>query len=165
MYSATCPKCGTTLYSSVRGQAWLACQTCKYFGLLLTTPLPTTMAQSQATAQLPAPSAPQPPASPSSAPEESRLGALQPHMRLYGEEIAAQLAALAPHDYRLSLTQVWDRMQQATDALFHSLGERRMGEYPPDLESVSRALGRVGAWHVIALQAAGRLHEPHTSQD
>jgi hypothetical protein len=165
MYSATCPKCGTTLYSTVRGQAWMACQTCKYFGLLLTTPLPTSMAQTQPPAQLAAPSAPPPPASPISGPAESLLGTLQPYARLYGEEIATQLATLTSRDYHLSLTQVWDRMQQATDALFHSLGERRMGDYPPDIESVSRALGRVGAWHVIALQAAGRLHEPRTGQD
>ncbi|HEU0025764.1 MAG TPA: hypothetical protein VFQ25_01495 [Ktedonobacterales bacterium] len=162
MYSATCPRCGTTLYSTVRGQAWLACQTCKYFGLLLTTPLPTSTALSQAPAHTSAPTATP---SPTTTLAESLLGALQQNAQLYGEEIAAQLATFTPHDYRLSLTQVWDRMQQATDTLFRSLGERRMGDYPPDIESVSRALGQIGAWHVIALQVAGRLHEPGERHD
>jgi hypothetical protein len=88
------------------------------------------------------------------------LSALQQHARRYGEEIAAELATFTPHDYRMSLTQVWDRMQQATDALFRSLGERRMGDYPPDIESVSQALAQIGAWQIIALQVAGRLNEP-----
>ncbi len=84
---------------------------------------------------------------------------LQQNARLYSEAVAAGLAAFAPHEYQLPLAQVWDRMQQATETLFRSLGERRMGDYPPDLESVSRALGQLGAWHVVVLQAAGRLHE------
>ena len=156
MYSATCPKCGTTLYSPVLGQAWLACQTCQYFGMLLATPL----SASKATSQIPTHvAAPSPSPSSTLAPADSLLRALQQNARLYGEEIAAELATFAPHEYRLPLSQVWDRMQQAIDALFRSLGERRMGEYAPDIESVSRALGEIGAWHVIALQVAERLHE------
>jgi uncharacterized Zn finger protein (UPF0148 family) len=159
MYSATCPKCGTVLYSTVHGQAWMRCQACQFFGLLLTTPMPTVKAQ-PAQPQVPALAAAPAPTPSSTLPEvETPLAELQRTARLYGEEIADQLATLAPHEYRLSLTQAWDRMQQATDALFRSLGGRRMGDYPPDLESVSQALGLLGAWHVIALQAAGRLHE------
>lgn len=155
MYSATCPSCGSTLYSPVPGQAWLACQTCLYFGMLLTTPVTTPQAQvpAHAAASSLAPS-------PTPDVENSPLSALQRHARRYGEEVAAELATLTPHDYWLSLAQAWDRMQQATDALFRSLGERRMGDYPPNIESVSQALAQVGAWQIIALQAAGRLHEP-----
>lgn len=134
----------------------MACQTCQYFGLLLTTPLPAAKAPPQVPALVAASS---PTSSPAPAPAESLPPALQQHARLYGEEIAAELATFAPHEYGLPLTQVWDRMQQAIDALFRSLGERRMGEYAPDIESVSRALGQIGAWHVIALQVAERLHE------
>lgn len=160
MYSATCPTCGTILYAPVLGQAWLACQTCQYFGLLLTTPLSTAKAPPQVPALVAASSpASSPTPSPTPALAESLPPALQQHARLYGEEIAAELATFAPHEYGLPLTQVWDRMQQAIDALFRSLGERRMGEYAPDIESVSRALGQIGAWHVIALQVAERLHE------
>lgn len=160
MYSATCPKCGTTLYSTVHGQAWLACQSCQYFGMLLTTPLPKAP-PAKAPSQAPAyAAAPAPTPSPVTAVADPLLWALQQQAQRYGEEIAAELAAYTARDYRMSLTQVWDRMQQATDALFRSLGERRMGDYPPDIESVSRALTQIGAWHVIALQAAQRLHEP-----
>ena len=157
MYSATCPRCGTTIYSSVLGQAWLACQTCQYFGMLLTTPLPVSHTQPPAPSQI---AAPTPAPSPTFAAADSPLSALQQHALRYGEEIADELATLAPHDSLLSLTQVWDRMQQATDTLFRSLGERRMGDYPPDTEHVSRALAQLGAWHVIALQVVGRLNEP-----
>ncbi len=161
MYSAMCPRCGTVLYSTVLGQAWLSCQNCQYFGMLLTTPLLASHIQPPAPAQMAAQIAAPTPA-PSLTPEaaDSPLSALQQHALRYGEEIAAELATLAPHDYLLSLTQVWDRMQQATDTLFRSLGERRMGDYPPDTEHVSRALAQIGAWHVIALQVAGRLNEP-----
>ncbi len=161
MYSAACPKCGTTLYSTVLGQAWLACQTCQYFGLLLTTSLPAAKAPPQAPAHVAALS---PTSSPTSSPAETPLWTLQQQARLYGEEIAAELATFSPHEYQLPLTLVWDRMQQAIDALFHSLGERRMGEYAPDVERVSRALGQIGAWHVIALQVAERLQEGGDSQ-
>ena len=167
MYSAKCPQCGAIIYSNVLGQAWLACQTCRYFGLLLTTPLPASQAQSQVPAQAHT-AAPSPTPSPTpslDSPAESLLAALPQDARLYGEQIAAQLATFTPHEYRLSLTQVWDHMQQATDTLFRSLGARRMGDYPPDIESVSHALGQIGAWHVIALQVAGRLHEPSKTQD
>ena len=159
MNSATCPRCGTTIYSTVLGQAWLACQTCQYFGMLLTTPMPSLPAPTQVMAHAATPT-PTPTLAPAPTAEESQLWALQQQALRYGEDIAAELGALATPDFRLPLTQVWDRMQQATDALFRSLGERRMGDYPPDMESVARALSRIGAWHVIALQAAGRLHEP-----
>jgi hypothetical protein len=123
--------------------------------MLLTTPV--TAPQAQVPAHVGASSL-----APSSAPDatDSPLSALQRHARRYGEEVAAELATLTPHDYWLSLAQIWDRMQQATDTLFRSLGERRMGDYPPNMESVSQALAQIGAWQVIALQAAGRLHEP-----
>ncbi len=162
MFSATCPKCGTILYSAVPGNVWLACQSCQYFGMLLTTPLPASQAPTPALALAPAPAPSPAPASASSpAPEaaESLPEALRQNARRYGEEIAAELATFTAREYGLSLTQVWDRMQEATDALFRSLGERRMGDYPPDIERVSRALGHLGAWHVIALQVAGRLHK------
>lgn len=163
MYSATCPRCGTTIYSTVLGQAWLACQTCQYFGMLVTTVQPTQAASqvlisapSQAPTQAALPS-PAPSSTPAAA--DSLLWTLQQHAQHSGAEVAVKLAALTPQDYQLPLTQVWDRMQQATEALYHSLGERRMGDYPPDIESVSRALTQIGAWHIIALHAARRLHE------
>lgn len=157
MYSATCPRCGTTIYASVLGQAWLACQSCQYFGMLLTTPLLASPSPSQLPVALAAPS---PAPSPTPEAAEAPLSTLQQLALRYGEKIAANLATFTPHDSRLSLTQVWDRMQQATDALFGALGERRMGDYPPDIESVTRALTQIGAWHIIALQVAGQLQEP-----
>jgi len=128
--------------------------------MLLTTPLPAAPT-AQAPAQAPTlVAAPTPASSPERAATDPLLWALQQQARRSGEAVAAELAAYTPRDQQLSLIQVWDRMQQATDALYRSLGERRMGDYPPDLESVSRALTQIGAWHVIALHAAQRLHEP-----
>ncbi|HEX8732302.1 MAG TPA: hypothetical protein VF725_09625 [Ktedonobacterales bacterium] len=155
MYSATCPMCGAIIYSTVAGRAWLACQTCLYFGMLLTAPAASASAP---TTPLAAVSAPAPMATPAA--EDARLGALQRHARRYSEDIAAELAALAPHDCQAPLTLVWDRIQHATEALYRSLGERRMGDYPPDVERVAQALARIGAWHLVALHAAGRLHDP-----
>lgn len=157
MYSATCPMCGAIIYSTVAGRAWLACKTCLYFGMLVAAP-----ASSASTPTTPLASVSVPAPAPAVAPpaEDTRLGALHQHAQRYSEDIATELAALAPHDRQASLALVWDRIQHATEALYRSLGERRMGDYPPDMERVAQALARIGAWHLVALHAAGRLHDP-----
>lgn len=95
---------------------------------------------------------------PSSTPATDLLHALQADARLYGEEVACEVARLTPHDCtQQSLSQVWDRIQDAMGALFEALGGRHMGDYAPDLEAVSRAMTLVGAWYIVALQIAGQM--------
>lgn len=171
-----CPRCtwyadAVDAQSQGRQGAWGECIYCGYTYATdpravlpaATTPTPTTV---------PVVTPPLTPAPSNDARDDARdrqamelLTAIKADARLYGAEIAAALVNLVPdarqEAVQMPLALAWERYQQAQAALFTCLGERHMGDYPPDMEMVTRALEQVGVWQILLLQVVGRMNDAH----
>ncbi|MDE3097638.1 MAG: hypothetical protein KGK07_16755 [Chloroflexota bacterium] len=185
LYSAVCPRCGQILWTSLTGNVFFICSRmgCTWSGtLLLATPsvrsahYPPPGASS---ASLPAPLAAVPsalaaattPSADEDADEDAsdaadtspgELVALREDATLYGSEVAAELTALTARVgeaalMALRVEQCWDRLQQALDALYTTLGSARMGVSAPSLEAVADEVVRLGVEQMLLLHAAERL--------
>jgi len=159
-FSAPCPHCGTTIYTTIGGQAWLTCPFCAWYGLLNVTQVgatgttpPATSPVSQYLQQVSAQvSAQQQP----SFAEQSR-DALRVQAERLAAEVCGQMRTLTDADWRLTLPQVYERMQRAHDDLYTALGGSRMGDYHPQSVPIQRALRTLLLWQMVALHAAEQV--------